>query len=74
MAAKELKKSILESYYIEIEFTKEKNYYSMKHHKKKDFLLLVAKLIKTYHMLIKLKYTIKRFWKIRTKNWLTDQK
>ena len=74
MAVKELKKSILESYYIEIEFTKEKNYYSMKHHKKKDFLLLVAKLIKTYHMLIKLKYTIKRFWKIRTKNWLTDQK
>ena len=74
MAVKELKKSILESYYIEIEFTKEKNYYSMKHHKKKDFLLLVAKLIKTYHMLIKLKYTIKHFWTIRTKNWLTDQK
>ena len=46
----------------------------MKHQKKKDFLLLVVKLIKTYLMLIKLKDTIKHFWKIRTKNWLTDQK
>ena len=45
MIIKELKDLICESYYRRIGFLKENSYYSMKHQKKKDMLLLATKLI-----------------------------
>ena len=45
MTIKELKDFIYENYYRQFRFLKEKSYYSMKHQKKKDLLLLATKLI-----------------------------
>ena len=44
MTVKELKDIIFKNYCRRIKFTKENSYYSMKHQKKKDFLLLATKL------------------------------
>ena len=43
MAIKELRDFIFKNYYRKIGFTKENSYYSMKHQKKKDLLLLATK-------------------------------
>ena len=45
MTVKELKNFIHENYYRQIQFPKENSYYSMKHHKKTNLLLLATKLI-----------------------------
>ena len=46
MRIKELKDFIFKNYYYgQIRFTKENNYYSMEHQKKKDLLLLATKLM-----------------------------
>ena len=45
MTIKEVKDFIFENYYRRIRFPKENSYYSMKHQKKKDLLLLPTKLI-----------------------------
>ena len=55
MKIKELKDFIFENYYRQIEFTKENSYYSMKHQKKKDLLLLATKLIEKKLMLVMLR-------------------
>ena len=55
MKIKELKDFIFENYYRQIEFTKQNSYYSMKHQKKKDLLLLGPKLIEKNLMLVMLK-------------------
>ena len=47
MTIKELKDFMLKNYYRQIGFPKEKNYYSMKHQKKKELLLLATKLIES---------------------------
>ena len=44
LTVKELKEFIFENYYRRIGFAKENFCYSMKHQKKKDFLLLATKL------------------------------
>ena len=46
MIGKELKDFIFEKYYRQLGFTKENSYYSIKHWKEKDLLLLGVKLIK----------------------------
>ena len=43
---KKLEDFIFENYYKQTGFTKERSYYSMKHRKKNDLLLLTTKLIK----------------------------
>ena len=58
---KELKDFIFKSYYRQIEFTKENSFYSLKHQKKKDLILLPTKLIKKYLMLVMLKNIINHF-------------
>ena len=55
MKIKELKDFIFENYYRQIEFTKQNSYYSMKHQKKKDLLLLAPKLIEKNLMLVMLR-------------------
>ena len=45
MAIKELKDFIHENYYRRIRFPKENSYYSMKHKKETNLLLLLTKLI-----------------------------
>ena len=45
MTINELRYFIFENYYKRIGFVKESSYYSMKRLKRKDFLLLAAKLI-----------------------------
>ena len=45
LTIKELKDFIFKNYYRRIGFTKENNYYSMKHWKKKDLLLLPTKFL-----------------------------
>ena len=47
MTIKELKDFMLKNYYRQTGFPKEKNYYSMKHQKKKELLLLATKLIES---------------------------
>ena len=46
MIAEELKNFVFENLYKRIRFAKENNYYTMKHQKKKDLLLLRIKLTK----------------------------
>ena len=70
MTIKELKDFISENYYRRIRFTEENSYYSMKHRKKKDLLLVVTKFIeKEYLMLVMLKNNINYFSKTKAKNW-----
>ena len=52
MTIKELRDFIYESYYRGIGFPKGGSYYSMKHQKKRVFLLLGTKLIKKYLILV----------------------
>ena len=47
MTIKEPKDFIFQNCYRRIGFTKENNYYSIKHRKKKDLLLLAARFIKS---------------------------
>ena len=64
---KELKDFIFENYYRQIEFTKEKSYYSMKHQKKKDLLLLATKLIEKKPNASNAKNIINHFLKTKIK-------
>ena len=66
---KELKDFIFKSYYRQIEFTKENSFYSLKHQKKKDLILLPTKLIKKIPDASNAKEYYKSFLKNKSKNW-----
>ena len=69
MTIEKLKVFLFENYYRRIALTKENSYYSMKHHKKQDLLLLATKLIEKIPDASSDKQYHKSYLRGKTKNW-----
>ena len=74
MIGKELKDFIFEKYYRQLGFTKENSYYSIKHWKEKDLLLLGVKLIKKITDASNAKDYCKSFLKNKNKKLVNQKK
>ena len=68
MAIEKLKYVMFKSYYRQIGFTKENSFYSSKHQKKQDLLLLATKLIDKIHHASNAKEYYKSYLKKKRQN------